>query len=91
MNITQPNVIVSPCLKFIVDGKSVTLYLRGIIYLGAFHFTSRIISVKGNMWYHDRITTGRRCVNDGHLQIVSNEALTNCVERKSVLIIYAQE
>ncbi len=33
--------------------------LKGIIYFGGAHFTSRIINQSGEVWYHDGIATGR--------------------------------
>ncbi|KAJ7831954.1 hypothetical protein B0H14DRAFT_2162560, partial [Mycena olivaceomarginata] len=41
--------------------------LRGIIYAGENHFTSRIIKENGAIWYHDGIATGRKCQYDGQL------------------------
>lgn len=35
--------------------------LRGVIYHGACHFTSRYISLNDAVWYHDGIVTGNFC------------------------------
>jgi hypothetical protein len=41
--------------------------LRGLIYhlLMEHHFTSVIVDAEGIMCYHDGITTGRTCINNG--------------------------
>jgi len=40
-------------LKFEQEGRTVVLDVRGLIYHGNFHFTSRIIGTDGIVWYHD--------------------------------------
>ncbi|KAF8218438.1 hypothetical protein L208DRAFT_1351415, partial [Tricholoma matsutake] len=47
-------------------------YLRGVIYFAANHFTARLITRSGMVWYHDGIFTGRSLIyerkrNCGHL------------------------
>ncbi len=61
-------------------GESHTLYLRGIVYHGHDHFVSRIIAPEGNMWYHDGISTGNHCINDGYLDVTNSETLRYCQE-----------
>ncbi|KAH6867500.1 hypothetical protein BKA70DRAFT_1243209 [Coprinopsis sp. MPI-PUGE-AT-0042] len=39
--------------------QKVQLSLRGLIYLGDAHFSSRIIDPEGRIWHHDGATTGR--------------------------------
>ena len=36
-------------LKFVQDGETVVLDVRGLIYYGDFHFTSQIIGSDGNV------------------------------------------
>ena len=43
------------------------LKLRGIVYHGNNHFTSRIISSEGHIWFHDGMSTGSTCEDDGYL------------------------
>jgi hypothetical protein len=77
-------------LRYVIDGKSTVLYLRGIVYHGAFHFTSRIISSEGDIWFNDGRTTGKTSEEDGHLSHTSDSRLRTCRERDLVLAIYAQ-
>lgn len=42
------------------------------------------------MWFHDGMTTGTGCENDGHLRIISDKKLYNCKGRQLVLAVYAQ-
>ncbi|KAJ7469704.1 hypothetical protein FB451DRAFT_1368625 [Mycena latifolia] len=55
-------------LAFDCDNQLVRVKLRGIIYGGGGHFTSRFIDAAGNVWFHDGIATGRRCVPDIQLR-----------------------
>ena len=52
-------------VKFVVNGEEVLLSLRGIIYHGDNHFTSRVFSSEGKVWFHDGITTKNKCIDDG--------------------------
>jgi len=56
--INSRNIKVSKTLKFEQEGETVVLDVRGLIYHGDFHFTSRIIGNDGIVWYHDGMTTG---------------------------------
>ncbi|KAJ7171845.1 hypothetical protein C8R43DRAFT_874748 [Mycena crocata] len=49
---------------------NVRLRLRGLLYhsRAGQHFTSVVVDKNGTMWYHDGITTGRRCVNRGNFR-----------------------
>ena len=73
------------------DGEGKTLYLRGIVYHGQDHFVSRIIGPEGNMWFHDGISTGSCCTNDGHLNMIDNEALRRHENKLLVLSVYSEE
>ena len=39
--------------------------LRGVIYYVADHFTARVITSSGMVWYHDRLLTGWSLVYEG--------------------------
>ncbi|KAJ6529446.1 hypothetical protein DFH09DRAFT_155008, partial [Mycena vulgaris] len=54
-------------LRFDLEGTTRILLLRGVIYFGNIHFTSRIISSDGRVWFHDGIGTGRACVDENYL------------------------
>lgn len=73
------------------DGKSTQLYLRGIVYHRENHFTSRVISSIGNMWYHDGMVTQQTCIDDRELKLTSDDALRTCQDKDLVLAVYAQK
>ena len=58
--INSRNIKVSKTLKFEQEGETVVLDVRGSIYYGDFHFTSRIVGTNGIVWYHDGMTTGSK-------------------------------
>ncbi|KAJ6545642.1 hypothetical protein B0H19DRAFT_877404, partial [Mycena capillaripes] len=65
--------------------------LRGIIYGGQGHFTCRYIEKGGEIWFHDGITTGRRCLPDIDIHRVQDRlSLHRCGEKKAVAVIYAR-
>ena len=53
-----------------IDNSKYTL--RGLIYFGNFHFTSRVIEGSGDIWYNDGMTTGRGSEFEGNIRDVSN-------------------
>ena len=72
------NIKVSKTLKFEKEGRMVVLDVRGLIYQGDFHFTSCIIGTDGIVWYHDSMTTGSNCENDGDFDKFSSNNMLNC-------------
>ncbi|KAJ7784232.1 hypothetical protein B0H16DRAFT_1296279 [Mycena metata] len=70
----------------------VSLKLRGIIYAGQSHFTCRFIERGGKMWFHDGITTGRRCLPEININRVEDKlSLHRCGEKRAVAVIYARD
>jgi hypothetical protein len=93
MAFEYPNqkITTSPKIMFKSNGQTTTLHLRGIVYHGENHFTSRIISPGGDIWFHDGITTEKSCESDGHLNTTSDKQLKNCKGKKLVLAVYAEK
>ena len=77
-------------VKFVVNGEEVLLSLRGIIYHGDNHFTSRVFSSEGKVWFHDGITTKNKCIEDGQLDDKSNNDLRYYEDQELVLAVYSQ-
>ena len=71
-----------------VDGESMTYTLRGVIYYGNHHFTSRFVSQCGIVWYHDGILTGRSLINEGSLETINN--LSNRGLMVATSVVYAR-
>ncbi|KIM78557.1 hypothetical protein PILCRDRAFT_75281, partial [Piloderma croceum F 1598] len=81
---------VSKTLKFEQEGETVVLDVRGLIYHGDFHFTSRIIGTDGMVWYHDGMTTGSSCENEGDFDKFFSRKLSRCKGKKLILVVYAR-
>jgi len=76
-------------IKFRGDDNKVVHYrLRGLLYFGSFHFTSRILSLDGDVWYHDGMQTGDKFVSHGHRKFMSDDDWQKCKGRKLVMSIY---
>jgi hypothetical protein len=84
------NTQTSQNVKFVVNGEEVLLSLRGIIYHGDNHFTSRVFSSEGKVWFHDGITTKNKCIEDGQLDDKSNNDLRYYEDQELVLAVYSQ-
>jgi hypothetical protein len=67
------------------------LYLRGIVYHGDNHFTSRLISNSGKIWYHDGMVTKETCIEDGTLEETCDDDLRRCQDKDFVLAVYSQK
>ena len=86
------NIKTSHKLRLMTDeGQIQDINLRGIVYHGGYHFTSRIVSSKQQIWYHDGINTGKLSLKDGILGSQSNDKLKVCRGRDFVLAVYAQK
>ncbi|KAJ7705227.1 hypothetical protein B0H16DRAFT_1346322 [Mycena metata] len=72
LNLDHESFIFNEKLSFVCEGVMVSLKLRGIIYAGQSHFTCRFIERGGKMWFHDGITTGRRCLPE--INITANDS-----------------
>src|SRR6202453_5546161 len=59
--INSRNIKITKTLKFEQEGETVVLDVSGLIYYGDFHFTSHIIGIDGNVWYHDDMITESSC------------------------------
>lgn len=71
------------------DGTSSGLSLRGIIYLGDYHFVARFIDSSKKVWFHDGITTADHCHLEGDLSQFTEMSLKNCKNTSAVMAIYA--
>jgi hypothetical protein len=85
-------------LKIIIDTELKKYILKGIIYLGEEHFTSRIIDDAGFIWYHDGITTKSYCVREINISNLPNLQWLKTIRlndensiKNAVFIIYIQE
>ena len=87
----ESSIETNPRIKYDTDGGDVYLNLKGIVYLGSFHFTSRLIESDGTIWYHDGRTTGALCEPDGNVGLMSNGQLRSCRGRALVMAVYAQD
>jgi hypothetical protein len=76
----------------VVNGKVANFKLRGLIYLGDFHFTARFVTSEGNIWYHDgKDRIAKTCIPDGHIkQIQEDDYWQTCRGRSLVMSIYSK-
>jgi hypothetical protein len=81
--INSRNIKVSETLKFKQGGETVVLDVRGLIYHGAFHFTSHITGTDG-------MTTGDSCENEGDFGNFSSRNLLKCKGKKLILVVYGR-
>jgi hypothetical protein len=63
------------------------LKLRGIIYGGQSHSTCRFIDDRGDMWFHDGITTGANCLPEVVPNLID---LHTYGQKKAVVVIYTR-
>ena len=73
------------------DGDSdVVFILKGIVYHGGFHYTSRVIA-DNSVWFHDGMVTGRGCEYEKPLNEYSDNELSTCRGKSMSMVFYAQE
>ena len=88
LEINSRNIKLSKTLKFEQECETVVVDVRGLIYHGGFHFTSCIIESDGIEWYHDGMTTGSSCENEGHFDKMSSRNLLKFKGKKLILVVY---
>jgi hypothetical protein len=68
-----------------------TMCLRGVVYYGEHHYTSRIIDISRNIWFHDGMTTGSSLRFQGSATKLKPKYFSKCDRRSLALLVYAQE
>jgi hypothetical protein len=81
------NIKTSHKIKIKMNNDITLLHLKGIIYHGENHFTSRIVSKDGKIWFNDGIATGGKSIEEGHLSTMSDKDLKKCKGKNFVLAI----
>jgi hypothetical protein len=72
------------------NNNTIRYRLRGLLYFGNFHFTSRIISPEGDVWYHDGMDMGSETKSEGHRKLMKDRDWQTCLGRKLVMSIYVK-
>ena len=72
------------------DGDNVNTYnLCGVIYLGDFHFVSRLIDKANNVWFYDGACKDAcRGQKQGKLRNTDSNKLLQCGSKKASLVMY---
>ena len=55
-----------------------------------FHFTSHIIRADGIVWYHDGMTTGGTCENEGDFDKFSTKKVMKSKGKYLTMVVYAK-
>jgi hypothetical protein len=86
-SIGSADVTIDKVLK-VRDQDTVTkFHLRGVIYLGGFHFTARIIKKDGRVWFHDGQTSAKQCYYEGLLKEFRGNSLNICDDKVALMAI----
>jgi hypothetical protein len=72
------------------DNKPTVLFLKGIIYFGASHFTARILDRNSDVWYYDSTSNNGKSVKEKKFAQFTTLQLTQCHMRNASCIIYAK-
>lgn len=62
--------------------------LKGLVYYGHSHFTSRLVAADGTMWFHDGADNGSEAIKDGDLTLISPSVLNKCRGKNIVMVVY---
>ena len=71
------------------EGKNYQMYLRGIIYHAGYHFTTHIIGIQGDIWYHDGMIANGVCTLEGFMTNISMQQLHKFGDKTAIMVIYA--
>ena len=75
--------------KMKISGKSMSL--KGIVYHGRNHYTSRILTADKNVWFHDGMMTGSKSQHEGTTVKIKSNFLNKCKRKSVVIVVYAQD
>ena len=89
-NIEGQKIPINDTLEIDQEGENIHTYLLcGVIYLGGFHFTSRIIDKKRKVWYYDGAENPALLGNmEGQLENFDRHSLLHCKGRKASMVLY---
>jgi len=81
---------VSKHIKIRTVSGSKTYQLKGLVYHGAFHFTSHMVTSDGSVWFHDG-QLGANCQYEKKLNEFTGMELRRCHNHQMSLVVYAQD
>jgi hypothetical protein len=58
-------------IQIVKNGKYISMALKGVIYFGEYHYTSRVI-VNNQVWFHDGLSTGKEMMYEGELHTMTD-------------------
>lgn len=64
--------------------------LCGVIYFGSFHFTARIVTSDGLVWFNDGIQTKSSSQRNGNIGDLSSQVMSKAKGRKASIMIYTR-
>ncbi|KAF9540239.1 hypothetical protein CPC08DRAFT_650979 [Agrocybe pediades] len=70
------------------NGSSIKLSLSGIVYGDGVHFVSRFVDRSGTVWFHDGAVTGRTCVEERRIDLLSDTKWLVSKDNKRILYAY---
>src|SRR5271170_4349819 len=83
------NIVTNHEISISVNEKQKVLHLKGVVYYGGYHFTSRFISENGMTWYHDGMTTGGIMNKEKNIKSLSDVDMRKCDNKDLVFAVYA--
>ena len=83
--ITARNMLINAMVKVPGMRCKGNILLRGIIYLGSYHFSARIIDTNGDVWFHDGRVTGEICEHDRCFEDYNPYNLSVCHGKEALL------
>jgi hypothetical protein len=90
-SIGDSEVHINNSLKIREGDNCTKFWLRGVVYLGEFHFTARMITNDRGVWFHDGQTSARQCYFEKHLKEFQGDELNICDGKEAVMAIYSQK
>ena len=80
--------IINSSIRLNGNGTRYEFVLKGIIYFGGSHFTSRIVGNDDHTWFHDGAVTGIHSQYQGMLNNLGD--LMNCQGKVATAVLYAR-
>jgi hypothetical protein len=75
--------------RLLINNEECIYGLQGIVYYGDSHFTARVVSKNGMVWFHDGIATGQSLLYEGTI-LTFTGSFNLCRGKEAAVVVYAK-
>jgi hypothetical protein len=89
LDVSSNQLQIDATFSLLVNNEECTYGLQGIVYYGDSHFTARVVSKSGMVWFHDGIATGQSLLYEGTI-LTFTGSFNLCRGKEAAVVVYAK-